>query len=59
MCDWVSGESESPDRIDTLVWTITELMGKEPHVQAAMTWDGVGVVGRFQNINNMKALIKT
>ncbi|AKB35603.1 hypothetical protein MSSAC_2787 [Methanosarcina siciliae C2J] len=45
MCDWVPGESESPDRIDALVWAITELMGKEPKVQAAMTWDGVGIAG--------------
>jgi len=26
-CDWVQGEGESPDRIDALVWAITELMG--------------------------------
>jgi phage terminase large subunit-like protein len=26
-CDWVPGEGESPDRIDALVWAITELMG--------------------------------
>lgn len=26
-CEWVPGESESPDRIDALVWAITELMG--------------------------------
>jgi phage terminase large subunit-like protein len=26
-CDWVPGEWESPDRIDALVWAITELMG--------------------------------
>jgi len=25
-CDWVPGEGESPDRIDALVWAITELM---------------------------------
>ena len=25
-CDWVPGEGESPDRVDALVWAITELM---------------------------------
>ena len=25
MCDWVPGESESPDRVDALVWAITKL----------------------------------
>lgn len=44
-CDWVPGEGESPDRVDALVWAITELMGKEPKTQAAMTWSGEGISG--------------
>lgn len=27
MCDWVPGESDSPDRVDALVWAITALSG--------------------------------
>ncbi len=30
-CDWVPGEGESPDRIDALVWAITELMSGPQH----------------------------
>lgn len=26
LCEWVPGEAESPDRLDALVWAITELM---------------------------------
>ena len=26
LCSWVPGESESPDRLDALVWALTELM---------------------------------
>jgi len=25
MCDWVPGEGSSPDRVDALVWALTEL----------------------------------
>jgi hypothetical protein len=28
MCQWVPGEGESPDRLDALVWSLTELMLK-------------------------------
>lgn len=27
MCEWVPGEGKSPDRVDALVWAITELAG--------------------------------
>jgi phage terminase large subunit-like protein len=29
MCDWVPGESESPDRVDALVWAITKLTAEK------------------------------
>lgn len=30
LCSWVSGESDSPNRLDALVWALTELMLGEP-----------------------------
>ena len=30
MCSWQPGE-KSPDRLDALVWAITDLMEKQPH----------------------------
>lgn len=29
MCDWIPGEGKSPDRIDALVWALTELLPPE------------------------------
>jgi len=29
MCDWIPGEGRSPDRIDALVWVLTELLPPE------------------------------
>jgi predicted phage terminase large subunit-like protein len=31
LCTWVPGESDSPDRLDALVWAITELMVEAGH----------------------------
>src|SRR5665647_113396 len=30
LCEWVPGAEKSPDRLDALVWSITELEGKTP-----------------------------
>lgn len=32
LCTWVPGEEKSPDRLDAMVWAVTELMlGSKPH----------------------------
>ena len=42
MCTWVPGETdESPDRLDALVWAITELMLIGAHTSAPPA-EGVG-----------------
>ena len=30
LCEWVPGAEKSPDRLDALVWVITELEGNKP-----------------------------
>jgi len=38
MCEWIPGETrESPNRVDALVWAITELMLNEPELEEAIT----------------------
>ena len=33
MCTWVPGNSDSPDRLDALVWALTELFIKETQTE--------------------------
>jgi phage terminase large subunit-like protein len=41
LCEWVPGE-KSPDRLDALVWAITELMLGEPEpIQGVMVYDAM------------------
>jgi phage terminase large subunit-like protein len=46
MCDWVPGLSESPDRVDALVWALTELLPPEKPRQAVPKFSpGFGLSG--------------
>lgn len=47
MCEWVPGESrQSPNRIDAMVWAITELMlGKPEPVVGKVIYDAMELVG--------------
>jgi len=46
MCEWIPGESrESPNRVDALVWAITELMLEKPEPQERIvTYDAMAEV---------------
>lgn len=40
MCTWVPGEEDSPDRMDALVWGITEMfLAEEEEVQMVEVWE--------------------
>ena len=46
MCEWIPGSGKSPDRVDGLVWAITELLPVGVPSQPAPRFGGsVGVVG--------------
>jgi hypothetical protein len=46
MCDWVPGVSDSPDRVDALVWALTELLPPEKPRQAVPKFSpGFGISG--------------
>lgn len=46
MCDWVPGEGRSPDRVDALVWALTELLPPEkPGKPVPRFSGGFGVSG--------------
>ncbi len=50
MCDWVPGEGKSPDRVDGLVWAITELKGPDFEQQELYWGAGFGVGGEGSRI---------
>ena len=41
MCEWVAGD-RSPDRLDALVWAITELASGPGHVTIPKEWLSFG-----------------
>lgn len=46
MCDWVPGVSDSPDRVDALVWALTELLPPEKPRQSVPKFSpGFGLSG--------------
>jgi phage terminase large subunit-like protein len=46
MCDWVPGISDSPDRVDALVWALTELLPPEKPRQSVPKFSpGFGLSG--------------
>jgi len=46
MCDWVPGVSDSPDRVDALVWALTELLPPEKPRQVVPKFSpGFGLSG--------------
>jgi phage terminase large subunit-like protein len=46
MCNWEPGTSESPDRLDALVWALTELMLPDKSGAKAARGQAVGMYGR-------------
>jgi phage terminase large subunit-like protein len=46
MCDWIPGEGKSPDRVDALVWALTELLPPEkPRLSVPKFSPGFGLSG--------------
>jgi phage terminase large subunit-like protein len=46
MCDWIPGEGKSPDRVDALVWALTELLPPEKPRQSVPKFSpGFGLSG--------------
>jgi phage terminase large subunit-like protein len=40
MCEWMPGQ-KSPDRLDALVWALTELILSEEKVERVLVYDGL------------------
>jgi len=52
MCTWEAGDKESPDRLDALVWALTELVvGKRIVVAAQMMDNDLGVPNYWRNVD--------